>query len=129
MFNTILNFAITSYYVFTEMKTPYGEKTNDAFPGFYFGVNSMIYNRVVRIVVSIFISAVCILFLIPLIDLFQIHINIFIERKQLQLEEEEYEKSLLNEKLLDDEQQRNNKIEEDIWDDQKFDNDEIIKIN
>ena len=126
MFNTVLNFVITAYYVFTEMKTPYGEKTNDAFPGFYFGVNSWIYNRVVRIVVSIFISAVCILFFIPLTDLFQIHINTFIERRQLEAEEAEYQKSLLNEKLLDEEEQINNKIEEDIWDDQKFDKDNQI---
>ena len=126
MFNTVLNFVITAYYVFTEMKTPYGEKTNDAFPGFYFGVNSWIYNRVVRIVVSIFISAVCILFFIPLTDLFQIHINTFIERRQLEAEEAEYQKSLLNEKLLDEDEQINNKIEEDIWDDQKFDKDNQI---
>ena len=126
MFNTVLNFVITAYYVFTEMKTPYGEKTNDAFPGFYFGVNSWIYNRVVRIIVSIFISAICILFFIPLTDLFQIHINTFIERRQLEAEEAEYQKSLLNEKLLDEDEQINNKIEEDIWDDQKFDKDKQI---
>ena len=92
----------------------------------HFTNNSWIYNRVVRIVVSIFIYAVCILFFIPLTDLFQIHINTFIERRQLEAEEAEYQKSLLNEKLLDEEEQINNKIEEDIWDDQKFDKDNQI---
>ena len=128
IFNTLFNFTITTYYVFTEMSTPYGEKTNDAFPGFYFGVNSVIYKRAVRIVVSIFISAVCVLFFIPLIDLFQIQWNNLQERKQLILDEEEYEKGLLNEKLIDEEDKKKEKMEEEVWDDEKYDKEEEIGL-
>ena len=41
-----------------------GEKGNNAFPGFYFGIDSFIYNRVMRIGVSICISVICILFFV-----------------------------------------------------------------
>ena len=126
IFNTAFNFLITTIYVFTEMKSPFGEKSNDAFPGFYFGINSVIYNRTVRIVVSIFISAVCVLFFIPLIDLFQIQWSNAQERRQLKLDEEEYEKGLLNEKLIDEEEQKKNEMEEEVWDDEKFDKEDNI---
>ena len=108
------------------MKSPFGEKTNDAFPGFYFGVNSVIYNRTVRIVVSIFISAVCVLFFIPLIDLFQIQWSNAIERRQLKLDEEEYQRGLLNEKLIDEEDKRKNKMEDEVWDDEKYDKEDNL---
>jgi len=72
IFNTLFNFGITFYYITYEMIATRGEKENNAFPGFYFGVNSFIYNRNVRIGVSICISVICVLFFIPLIDLFQI---------------------------------------------------------
>ena len=127
IFNTLFNFLITAYYVFTEMRAPFGEKSNDAFPGFYFGVNSVIYNRTVRIIVSIFISAVCVLFFLPLIDLFQIQWSNLQERRQLQLDEEEYEKGLLNEKLIDDDDKKNEQMEEEVWDDEKFDKEDEIK--
>ena len=126
IFNTIFNFLITTYYVFYEMKTPFGEKTNDAFPGFYFGVNSMIYNRTFRIIVSIFISAVCILFFIPLIDLFQVQWANLQERREIELEEEEYEKNMLNEKLIDEEDNKKNVMEEEVWDDEKYDKENNI---
>ena len=126
IFNTVFNFLITTYYVFTEMKSPFGEKTNDAFPGFYFGVNSVIYNRTVRIVVSIFISAVCVLFFIPLIDLFQIQWSNAIERRQLKLDEEEYQRGLLNEKLIDEEDKRKNEMEDEVWDDEKYDKEDNL---
>ena len=128
IFNTLFNFLITTYYVLTEMSTPYGEKANDAFPGFYFGVNSVIYNRTVRIVVSIFISAVCVLFFIPLIDLFQIQWSNFQERKQLMLDEEEYQKGLLNEKLISDENENKEKMDEEVWDDEKYDKEDEIAL-
>ena len=127
LFNTAFNFIITTYYVFTEMSTPFGEKSNDAFPGFYFGVNSWIYKRTVRIAVSIFISAVCVLFFLPLIDLFQIQWSNRIERRQLELDEAEYEKGLLNEKLIDDEDKIKEEMEEEVWDDEKFDKENEIK--
>ena len=102
-----------------------GEIGNNAFPGFYFGVNSFIYNRVVRIGVSICISVICVLFFIPLIDLFQVQLATALEKRQIRLEEEEYEKSQLQEKLIDEEEKEKNKkkekMDEDIWDDFQFD--------
>ena len=101
------------------------EKANSGFPSFYFGVDSFIYNRVVRIVVSIWISVICILFFIPLIDLFQIHYSNIIERRQLRIEEEEYEKSQLKEKLIEEEENKKNelkeKLDEGAWDDLQHD--------
>ena len=102
-----------------------GEKGNKAFPGFYFGVDSFIYNRVMRIGVSICISIICVLFFIPLVDLFQIQLSTAIEKRQIRLEEEEYEKSQLMEKLIDEEEKKKNelkeKLDEDIWDDYQDD--------
>jgi palmitoyltransferase len=125
IFNTIYNFGITSYYIVYEMTAIRGEIGNNAFPGFYFGVNSFIYNRVVRIGVSICISVICVLFFIPLIDLFQVQLATALEKRQIRLEEEEYEKSQLQEKLIDEEEKEKNKkkekMDEDIWDDFQFD--------
>ena len=125
IFNTIFNFGITCYYIVYEMIAPRGEKGNNAFPGFYFGVNSFIYNRAMRIAVSICISVICFLFFIPLIDLFQIQYTTAIEKRQIRLEEEEYEKNQLMEKLIDEEEKKKNelkeKINEEIWDDYQDD--------
>ena len=125
VFNTIYNFGITSYYIVYEMTAIRGESGKNAFPGFYFGVNSFIYNRVVRIGVSVCISVICVLFFIPLIDLFQLQLSSYLEKRQIRLEEEEYERSQLKEKLIDEEEKRKNeekeKMEEDIWDDLQFD--------
>lgn len=126
IFNTLFNFSITCYYIVYEMIAVRGEKGNNAFPGFYFGVDSFIYNRVMRIGVSICISIICVLFFIPLIDLFQLQLSNAIEKRQLRLEEEEYKKSQLMEKLIDEEEKKKNgfkeKMEADIWDD--YQNDE-----
>ena len=101
------------------------EKGNNAFPGFYFGVDSFIYNRVVRIGVSICISVICVLFFIPLIDLFQIQLATAIERRQIRIDEEEYEKSQLMEKLIEEEEKEKNelkeKLDEGAWDDLPYD--------
>ena len=121
IFNTLFNFGITCYYIVYEMIATRGEKGNNAFPGFYFGVDSFIYNRVMRISVSICISVICVLFFIPLIDLFQIHLETISERRQLRLDEEEYEKSQLMEKLIDEEEKKisemKEKLNEEIWND------------
>ena len=121
IFNTLFNFVITFYYITYEMIATRGEKGNNAFPGFYFGVDSFIYNRNMRIGVSICISVICVLFFIPLIDLFQIHLSTIIEKRELRLEEEEYEKNQLMEKLIEEEEKKKNemkeKMEVEIWDD------------
>ena len=132
VFNTIYNFCITSYYIVYEMTAVRGEKGNNAFPGFYFGVDSFIYNRVVRIGVSICISVICVLFVIPLYDLLQIQLSNAIEKRQIRLEEEEYERSQLKEKLIDEEENQKNemkeKLDEDIWDDLQFDDEPGNKV-
>ena len=121
IFNTLFNFGTTCYYIAYEMIAKRGEEDNTAFPGFYFGVDSLIYNRVMRISVSICISVICVLFFIPLIDLFQVHLATTLERRQLRLDQEEYEKSQLNEQLIDEEEKKVNelkeKLNEEIWSD------------
>ena len=121
IFNTLFNFGITAYYITYEMIATRGEKGNNSFPGFYFGVDSFIYNRNMRIGVSICISVICALFFIPLIDLFQIHLSTIMEKRELRLEEEEYEKNQLMEKLIEEEEKKKNemqeKMEEEVWDD------------
>lgn len=121
IFNTLFNFGITCYYITYEMIAKRGEENNTAFPGFYFGYDSIFYNRNMRIGVSICISIICVLFFIPLIDLFQIQLSTYLEKRQIRLEEEEYEKNQLEEKLIDEEEKRKNeleeKMEEEIWDD------------
>ena len=114
IFNTIFNFCVTFYYIIYEMTATGAEKGNNAFPGFYFGADSFIYNRVVRIGVSICISVICALFFIPLIDLFQTQLATAIERRQIRIDEEEYEKSQLMEKLIEEEEKEKNELKEKL---------------
>ena len=62
----------------------------------------------------------------PLIDLFQIQWSNLNERRQLRLDEEEYQKGLLTEKLIDEEDKKKDEMEEQIWDDEKFDKENNI---
>ena len=67
------------------------------------------------------------MFFIPLIDLFQIQWSNRIERRQLELDEAEYERGLLSEKLIDDDDKIKEEMEDEVWDDEKFDKDNEIK--
>jgi palmitoyltransferase len=120
--NTLFNFGIICYYLLKEIIYGYDKKENQNFPGFYLGnSDSFIYNKYVRIIISIFIFVICILFFIPLIDLFKIQLSNAIERRRNRIDEEEYEKNRLTEKL--DEEDENIKSdakvkpENEVWKD------------
>ena len=120
LLNTLFNMGINIYYLATEIKHEKIEENNTAFPGFYFG-NIFIYNRIFRIVVSIFIFVICFLFFIPLFNLFRMQLNTALEKRQIRIDEEEYEKEQLREKLDDE-----------VWEDLKFEEEtdpESLELN
>ena len=131
--NTLFNFCITCYYLYNEILSHYGEINNNSFPGFCFGKNSFVYHKVLRILVSIFIFCICFLFFIPLIDLFKTQLYNAIERRRHRIDEEEYEKNRLTEKLQ--EENDDSKIEikenvnEEIWGDIVYRPDSLDGIN
>ena len=131
--NTLFNFCITCYYLVNEILSKYGEINNNSFPGFCFGKNSFVYHKVLRILVSIFIFCICLLFFIPLIDLFKTQLYNAIERRRHRIDEEEYEKNRLTEKLQ--EENDDSKIEikenvnEEIWGDIVYRPDSLDGIN
>jgi len=113
LFNTLFNVIVTIYYLATEMMAERGEPNNDAFPGFYFGgADSKFYHRITRIVVSICCFVICILFFIPLFNLFRMQLSTAIEKRQIRIDEEEYEKNQLKERL-----------DEEAWEDLEYEED------
>jgi len=113
LFNTLFNVIVTIYYLATEMMAERGEPSNDAFPGFYFGgADSKFYHRITRIVVSICCFVICILFFIPLFNLFRMQLSTAIEKRQIRIDEEEYEKNQLKERL-----------DEEAWEDLEYEED------
>ena len=109
LINTLFNIGVNIYYLINEMGSAEAETENTSFPGFYFGNDFFIYKRIVRIIVSICIFIICILFFIPLVNLFRMQLSTAIEKRQIRLDEEEYEKNQLKEKLDDE-----------VWEDLKF---------
>ena len=121
LLNTLFNMGVNIYYLVTEIGNEGAEKNNTAFPGFYFGEDCFIYKKYVRIIVSIVIFIICILFFIPLFNLFRMQLSTALEKKQTRIEEEEYERAQLKEKL-----------DEEVWEDLKFEDDterDSIKMN
>ena len=117
--NTLFNMVINIFYVATEMSTDDIEKNNTAFPGYYFGNEAFIYKKGLRIVISICIFIICILFFIPLFNLFRMQLSTAIEKRQIRIDEEEYEKAQLKEKL-----------DEEVWEDLKFEEEqESLEMN
>ena len=110
LINTLFNIGVNIYYLINEMGSAEAETENTSFPGFYFGNDFFIYKRIVRIIVSICIFIICILFFIPLVNLFRMQLSTAIEKRQIRLDEEEYEKNQLKEKLDDE-----------VWEDLEFD--------
>ena len=108
--NTLFNMGVNVYYLITEIRYDGTEQQNPTFPKFYFGENSFMYNRIARIVISIIIFVICILFFVPLVNLFRMQLSTAIEKRQLRRDEEEYEKNQIKEKL-----------DEEVWEDLKFD--------
>ena len=119
--NVLLNIYITFFYLLNEIISPYKNKDNNSFPGFIFGINSFIYHKVNRLLVSIFICCIGIIFLIPLIKLFIKQLFIAFERRRHRIDEEEYEKNRLTEKLEEENENDENVIkvnlDEEIWGD------------
>ena len=117
LLNTLYNIGVNIYYLATEIGTENIQEDNKAFPGFYFG-NCFLYNNIFRIIVSISIFIICILFFIPLFNLFRMQLNTALEKRQIRIDEEEYERMQLREKLDDE-----------VWEDLKFDeSQEVEKI-
>ena len=109
LLNTLYNIGVNIYYLATEIGTENIQEDYKAFPGFYFG-NCFLYNNIFRIIVSISIFIICILFFIPLFNLFRMQLNTALEKRQIRIDEEEYERMQLREKLDDE-----------VWEDLKFD--------
>ena len=117
LLNTLYNIGVNIYYLATEIGTENIQEDNKAFPGFYFG-NCFLYNNIFRIIVSINIFIICILFFIPLFNLFRMQLSTALEKRQIRIDEEEYERMQLREKLDDE-----------VWEDLKFDeSQEVEKI-
>ena len=93
-------------YLITEIGKEETEPENSAFPDFYFGNDFFIYKRISRIIISICIFIICFLFFIPLVNLFRMQLKTFREKKQIRIDEEEYEKDQLRERL-----------DEEVWED------------
>ena len=110
LLNTLFNIVVNIFYLITEIGNEGPEKENTAFPGFYFGDDFFMYKQTVRIIVSICIFVICILFFIPLVNLFRMQLSTAIEKRQIRIDEEEYEKNQLREKL-----------DEEVWEDLTFD--------
>ena len=110
LINTLFNMGVNIFYLITEMGNDEAEIENNAFPDFYFGNGFFIYKRIVRIIVSICIFIICILFFIPLVNLFRMQLSTACEKRQIRIDEEEYEKNQLKEKL-----------DEEVWEDLTFD--------
>ena len=120
LLNTLFIMGLNIYYLVTEIHNEEIEEGNSAFPGFYFG-NIIIYNRIFRIVASVCIFIICVLFFFPLFNLFRMQLNTAIEKRQIRIDEEEYEKEQLREKLDDE-----------VWEDLKFEEEndqESIEMN
>ena len=93
-----------------------GEPGNDAFPGFYFGgAGSKFYSRITRIIVSICCFIICILFFIPLFNLFRMQLSSAIEKRKMKKEEMEYQKNLIKQRL-----------DEEVWEDLEFEEDDKL---
>ena len=108
LLNTLFIIGVNIYYLVNEI---YIEETKDecsSFPGFIFG-KIFIYNKIFRIIASVCIFIICILFFIPLFNLFRMQVNTALEKRQIRIDEEEYEKEQLREKLDDE-----------VWEDLKF---------
>jgi len=108
--NTLFNVFTTTFFLGIEFGTEKNENENSAFPGFYLGgADSFFYSKVARIVVSIGCLIICILFFIPLINLFRMQLKTCLEKRRIKKDEEEYERSQLREKL-----------DEEVWEDLEY---------
>ena len=120
LINTLYNIGVNIYYLISSMGYEGIKEGTTSFPGFYFG-DIFLYRRVFRIIVSVCLFIICILFFIPLFNLFRMQLKTALEKRQTRIDEEEYEKAQLREKL-----------DEEVWEDLKFDeiqDQEKINVN
>lgn len=132
--NTLYNIGITIYFLINELLSWGKKQENDAFPGYYFGTDCFLYNLISRIFVSVCIFIICIIFFIPLFDLFRTHLNIILEKRQNKIDEEEYEKNRLLEKSEEsmdtkDKSDYKEKPERESWEDVQYEEDPNNSIN
>jgi hypothetical protein len=117
LLNTLFNVGVNIYFLVTEIRFSGTENQDPIFPKFYFGKDCFMYKRVLRIIVSCVIFVVCILFFVPLFNLFRMQLSSALEKRQIRRDEEEYEKNQMREKL-----------DEEVWEDLTFNNDEQPSI-
>ena len=123
LLNTLFNVGVNIYFLVNELRSSATEKDNKntSLPDFYFGGDSFLYHNSFRVIVSICIFIICILFFIPLFSLFRIQLSTAIKRRQIKKEEKEYERNLLRQQL-----------DEEVWEDLVYeeddDNDEMIEL-
>ena len=132
--NILFNIGITIYFLINEIVSWGGKRENDAFPGYYFGADCFIYNLISRTIASIFIFIICIIFFVPLFDLFRAHLNIILEKRKSRIDEEEYEKNRLIEKSEEsidtkDKSDHKEKIGRDSWEDVQYEEDQNNNIS
>ena len=115
LLNTLFNVAVNIFFLATELISDAKEEDmkNDCFPDFYFGGEAFVYLKEFRIIVSSCIFVICILFFIPLFNLFRMQLSTACEKRQLKREEEEYERNQLREKL-----------DEEVWEDLEYEGDD-----
>ena len=120
LLNTLFNVGVNIYFLIAEIKYNGTENRNPIFPKFYFGRDCFMYKRVLRIIVSCVIFIICILFFVPLFNLFRMQLSTAMEKRQIRIDEEEYEKNQIREKL-----------DEEVWEDLTFNNDDqpTIEMN
>ena len=109
LINTLYNIIVNIYYLASKITIEGIIEGSSSFPGFYFG-NTFFYNKIFRIIISVFLFIICISFFFPLFNLFRMQLKTALEKRQTRIDEEEYEKAQLREKL-----------DSEVWEDLKFD--------
>ena len=118
LINTLFNVVVNIVCIAKDISHESTEDLEKAFPGFYLGNDCFIYNRITRIVISVFIFIICISFFFPLFNLFRMQLSTAIEKRQTRIDEEEYEKNQLKEKL-----------DEEVWEDLLFEEEPSLELN
>jgi hypothetical protein len=118
LINTLFNVVVNIVCIAKGISHESTEDLEKAFPGFYLGNDCFIYNRISRIIISVFIFIICISFFFPLFNLFRMQLSTAIEKRQTRIDEEEYEKNQLKEKL-----------DEEVWEDLLFEEEPSLELN
>ena len=125
--NIIFNFCVTCFFFGKLIIGKMDEEENNSFPKLYFGNDCFIYKKFMRIFLSFFIIIVCIVFFIPLIDLFKLQIYNAIEKRKNRIDEEEYERSRMTERLAEDSHTEKLTIYKDEWGDGAYRRESVNK--